>query len=39
MKTPWKLIGDNAGMGYDCFWDLVFEFKETLTFFKFESFD
>ena len=32
------LIGGNVGKGRDCFWNLLFDFEEALTSFKYEKF-
>ena len=38
-KAPETLTGDNVGTSYDCFFDLILDFEEALTSFKFEGFD
>ena len=37
-KNSETLIGDNESKGYDCLFNLVFDFEEALTFFQFKYF-
>ena len=38
-KVSEALIGGKKSKGYDCLWDLFFNFVEPLTSFKFKNFD